>query len=289
MHEITPKIFKATLAIMLVLVPMQSQAKTLANPISISLDNTIIGQGYISDNGSAMIPLRALSEKLKYSISWDKKEQTATITKGNKYIEYTANYHNAKTNDRYIQLSSEPEMKNNTIHIPIDIVDDTLDLQIGYADRTAYLSTSTEPIKLPTVNKQVPIQEIQTLLIGNNYEGFGIGGVSYSRHAMGKDGKPYQISFSQVDLEIQLVTVSLHENNPENLAFAKLILGSLVPTKANEIYNMIVTQDVIPLTLMESDGYQVGVFAKDDSGDLSLIFDGSKDRSYMKIVIENER
>lgn len=280
---------KVALAMMLVLAPVQSQAKAVENLISVSLDNEVIGQGYISDNGSAMIPLRVLSDKLKYGISWDGKEQTATIKKGDKYIEYTVGYHNAKANDGYIQLSSNPEMKNNTIHIPIDIVDDTLGLQIGYANKTAYLSTTSEPIKLPATNKQVPIQEVRTLLLGNSYEASGMGGINYYRYAMGADGKPYQISSTQVDLETQLVIVSLHENSAKNLEFAKLILGSLAPTKANEIYTMITTQDIIPLTLMESDGYQVGILAEDESASLSLIFDASKDKSYMKVIIESQR
>ncbi|MBS5316191.1 MAG: copper amine oxidase N-terminal domain-containing protein [Zhenhengia sp.] len=287
MNKKIQKIMGIALANMLVLTPIPSQASALANPVSISLDQTIIGQGYISDNGSTMIPLRVLSEKLKYNVNWDNVEQTATLKKGDKYIEFTVDYHNAKVNDGYIQLSSKPEMKNNTVYLPLRVVADTLGLQISYANRTAYLSTSGEPIKVPTVNKQVPLEEVPSLLLGNGYKRFGIDNISYNRHAIGEDGKPYQISFAQVVPEKQLVTLSLHENNSENLEMAKLILSSLVPTKANELYNMISTQEIIPLTIIEADGYQIGILAEEDYSSLDLIFDGSQDKTYIKTLINS--
>lgn len=289
MKRIIQKIMNLTLAALLVLAPVQAQARTLAKPVSISLDQVIIGEGYISDNGNAMIPLRLLSEKLNYDVSWDNKEQTATITKGDKFIEFTVDYHNAKSNDGYIQLLSNPEMKNNTVYLPLRVVADTLGLQIGYANRTAYISTSSEPIKLPTANKQVSLQEVSSLLLGNGYERFGADDMSYHRHAIGKDGKPYQISFAQVVPEMQYVSLSLHENNSENLDFVKLLLNSLVPTKANEIYHIISTQDIIPLTVMESDGYQIGILAQESHSSLSLIVDASKDRSHIQTLIDNEK
>ena len=178
-------------------------------------------------------------------------------------------------------------MKNNTVYLPIRVITDTLGLQISYANRTAYLSTSGEPIKVPTVNKQVPLEEVPSLLLGNGYKRFGIDNISYNRHAIGEDGKPYQISFAQVVPEKQLVTLSLHENNSENLEMAKLILSSLVPTKANELYNMISTQEIIPLTIIEADGYQIGILAEEDYSSLDLIFDGSQDKTYIKTLINS--
>ena len=64
MKRLIQKIMNLTLAALLVLTPVQAQARTLAKPVSISLDQVIVGEGYISDNGNAMIPLRLLSEKL---------------------------------------------------------------------------------------------------------------------------------------------------------------------------------------------------------------------------------
>ena len=87
--------------------------------------------------------------------------------------------------------------------------------------------------------------------------------------------------------EKQLVTLSLHENNSENLEMAKLILSSLVPTKANELYNMISTQEIIPLTIIEADGYQIGILAEEDYSSLDLIFDGSQDKTYIKTLINS--
>ncbi|MFQ9696075.1 MAG: hypothetical protein ACLRY5_04530, partial [Zhenhengia sp.] len=84
-----------------------------------------------------------------------------------------------------------------------------------------------------------------------------------------------------------LVTLSLHENNSENLEMAKLILSSLVPTKANELYNMISTQEIIPLTIIEADGYQIGILAEEDYSSLDLIFDGSQDKTYIKTLINS--
>lgn len=287
MNKLIQKITKATLLGMLILAPIQVQAKSLPNPVAVSLDNKIIGQGYISENGSTMLPLRILSETLNYKVEWDNKEQEASISKDGKYIKLTVGYHNAKVNDGYIQLASVPEMKDNTVYVPLRVVSDALGLQVGYVNRTAYISTSNEPIKLPTANKQIPLKEVPSLLISNGYEKFWADDMSYLRRVIGEDGLPYQISFSQVVPEMQLVTLSLHENNSENLAFAKLLLNSLVPTKANEIYNIISTQDIIPLKIIKSDGYQVGILAKEHHSSLELTFDASKDGEYINNLIKD--
>ena len=126
-------------------------------------------------------------------------------------------------------------------------------------------------------------------MLSNGYEGFGPGNMTYLRRAINNEGERYQISLSQVIPDMQLVTLSLHENNPENLAFANLILNSLVPTKATEIYHIISTQSIIPLTIIESDGYQVGLVAKDESSSLSITFDGSKDRKHIKALVIHEQ
>lgn len=288
MKKIIQKIIKVAVVTMLILAPVQSQARTLQNPVAVSLDNIMIGQGYISDSGNTMIPLRILSENLKYNVTWDNKEQTATITKGNQYIEFTVDYQNAKDNNGFIQLQSEPEMKENTVYIPLRVAADTLGLQIGYANRTVYIFTSSEAVKLPTVNKQIPLTEVPSLLLGNGYEKSWSNDTAYLRRIIGKDGEPYQISFSQVVSEMQLVNLYLHENNSENLDFTMLLLNSLVPTKANEIYNIISTQDIIPLTVIESDGYRVAILAKEDYSSLDLTFDGSKDGKHIKDIIERE-
>lgn len=281
----TKKFISAILAAVLVLIPIQSEARTLANQVSVSLDNKTIGQGYISDKGGMMIPLRILSENLKYNVAWDNKEQTVTIKKGDKYIEFTVDYHNAKDNNGYIQLSSRPEMKNNTVYVPLRVVAETLGLQIGYANRTAFIATSNEPIILPTVTKQIALAETPSLLLGNGYEKGN--NISYYRRVVGKDGKTYQISSAQVIEEDELVTLNLHYNISKNLDFAKLLINSLVPTKANEIYNIITTQDTIPFTVINSDGYQVALFAEESNSGLLIVFEASKSGEYIKILRES--
>nr|WP_249168742.1 copper amine oxidase N-terminal domain-containing protein [Alkaliphilus sp. B6464] len=228
-----------------------------------------------------MIPLRILSETLNYKVEWDNEEREATISKDDKYIKLAVGYHNAKVNNSYIQLPSVPEMKDNTVYVPLRVVSDALGLQVGYVNRTAYISTSGEPIKLPTANKQIPLKEVPSLLLSNGYKKFGSDDISYLRHAIGKDGMPYQISFSQVVPEMQLMQLSLHENNSENLDFVKLLLNSLVPTEADEIYTIISTQDIIPLKIIKSDGYQVGILAKENHSSLELTFDASKEGEHI--------
>lgn len=277
------------LVIVLILLPIQSEAKVLTNTVSVSLDNKIIGQGYLSDKGGTMIPLRILSENLKYSVTWDHKEQTATIKKEDKYIKFIVDYHNAKNNEGYIQLSSKPEMRNNAVYVPLKVVAETLGLQIGYANRIAFISTSNKPIILPTAIKQIALSEIPSLLLGNGYERFGGDSISYMRRIIGKDGKPYQISLAQVDEDAKLMILNLHYNNLENLDFTKLLLNSLVPTKANEIYNIITNQDTIPLTVIKSDGYQVALLAKESDSSLTIAFEASEGGKYIKFLRDSAK
>lgn len=259
------------------------QARTLPSPVTVTLDDKVIGSGYISKEGSTMIPLRILSEALKYKISWNNKEQEVIISNEKDTIKLGVGYHNASVNGDWVQLQSLPEMRDNTVYVPLRVVADTMGLGIGYVNRTAYISSSGKPINLPTANKQIPMSEIPTLFLSNGYERFGMAKTDYVRYDRNiyKGAIPLQLSFAQVIPELKLITLSLHENNKENLDFAKLLLKSVVPTKADEIYKVITTQDIIPLQIVESDGYKVGILAKEDHSSLDLTFDGTKNGEYI--------
>lgn len=260
------------------------QATPLPNPVTVTLDDKVIGTGYISKDGSTMIPLRVLSETLKYSVSWDSKEQEAIISNENRYIKLAVGYHSATVNESWIQLSSVPEMINNTVYVPLRVVADTMGLGVGYVNRTAYISSAGNPINLPTANKQIPMSELPSLFLSNGYERFDRANIDYIRYERAEGEKPYQIAFAQVVPDLNLVTLSMNENNKVNLDFTKLLLKSVVPTKADEIYEVITTQSIIPLQVFESDGYKVAIQAKENYSSLDMTIDGTPDGEFIKKI-----
>ncbi|MGL4346274.1 MAG: copper amine oxidase N-terminal domain-containing protein [Cellulosilyticaceae bacterium] len=262
------------------------EAKPLPNPVTVKLDEQVIGSGYISSNGSTMIPLRVLSESLNYQVAWNSKEQEAVISDASSIITLSVGYHNAKVNDRWVQLQSVPEMVGNTVYVPLRVIADTMGLGVGYVNRTAYISSTGEGVVLPTATKQIPMSEVPSLLLSNGYRRFGNGDMNYIRYLTDGEGQgmPRQISFVQVVPELGLMTLSLHENNRENIDFARLFLKSVAPTKADTIYQMITTQDIIPLQVFEADGYKVAIEAEDEGSSLTITCDATKDGEHIENI-----
>lgn len=278
----TKKILGVSALILMGSVQMPTFASVLNTSVNVSLNNTLIGQGYLNEKGNTMIPLRLLSEKLGYNVSWDGQNQVAHISEGDNYIEFTVGYHNAKTNTGSIQLSSNPEMQNNSVYIPLRVAGDALGLEVGYSNKTAYLSTENSTIELPTnIDKQIPFTEVTSLLLGNGYNQHGLHGINFFRREPNEAGEMYQISSAQVIPEEPLLLLNLHYKTETNLEFAKLVLNSLVPGEAANIYNLIETRDDIPLTLFHTDGYHIAVYT--DSG-LYIAIDGSANANHIQIL-----
>lgn len=264
-----------------------TQAGT-SNSVNLSLDGKVIGQGYISTDNDAMVPLRILSQNLKYNVQWDSPSETVIIQKGGTTIEVAVDYHLAKVNGKYIQLQSCPALKGGTTYVPLRFVMEVLGLQVGYANRTAYISTVKGPIVLPA-GKSLSLGEMPTYLLGNGYERFSNNGIDYLKMSYDKNGNRYQSSFSQVIPESQIMTIWFGDNSTESMAFIKDMLNRVVPSGAEEIYKIISTENIIPLHNMELDGKQVVFYAKPNDSALHFVFDASSNKTYIKNVIKHEK
>lgn len=287
MHNLRHNLAKIGLIGLIALSSGSIQAGT-SNSVNLSLEGKVIGQGYISADNNTMVPLRVLSQNLKYDVQWDGPSETVMIKKDGTTIEVVVDYHLAKVNGEYIQLNSCPAVKGGTTYVPLRFVAEVLGLQVGYANRTAYVSTSKESITLPTGNA-LSLEEMPTYLLGNGYERFYADDISYYKMSYDQDGNKYQTSFSQVVPESQFMTISFNDNSAESISFIKDMLNRVVPSGADEIYKIISTEDIIPLHNMELDGKQVVFYAKYDGSPLNFVFDASPDRTYIKNIIKAQK
>ncbi|WP_282939272.1 copper amine oxidase N-terminal domain-containing protein [Paenibacillus sp. RC67] len=112
-------------------------------------------QPYI-ENGSTMVPMRALFEKLGFTVTWEQSTQTASAKKGDLTLTLTINKGTASVNRNQYNLEVSPKIKDGSTFIPLRFVSEA-----AGADVTWNEATRTVNIGFPTAN---PEQQIRKLI-----------------------------------------------------------------------------------------------------------------------------
>lgn len=74
------------------------------------------------ENGSAMIPLRAVSNVLGGFITWNSETQTATVASAGKEIQFTNTYAEYVLNGEHYLANAKAEIKNGNLYVPAEIL-----------------------------------------------------------------------------------------------------------------------------------------------------------------------
>ncbi|WP_232696722.1 stalk domain-containing protein [Brevibacillus daliensis] len=82
------------------------------------------------DKGVIMVPLRTITEKLGYEVTWNQKTKTTEMTKGAQWTTVTVGQDNYNFAKMSIKLGKAPAMKAGTTYVPLDFFEKVLQKQV---------------------------------------------------------------------------------------------------------------------------------------------------------------
>ncbi|WP_195575355.1 phosphodiester glycosidase family protein [Paenibacillus sp. 1001270B_150601_E10] len=100
------------------------------------------------------VPIRYLSEQLKYKVHWDAGQSSILVTQGNTKVELTVGSKKAKINDKPYTLDAVPFSKGGVTYVPIRFVADAMNLALKWDANSSTLVFQGEkgPLQLPVVS-----------------------------------------------------------------------------------------------------------------------------------------
>lgn len=90
----------------------------------------------IIDNGTTLVPIRAVSEMLDADVDWNQEKGIATVVKGDKTIELHTGTTTAYINDEEYELEVSAEVVNNRTLVPLRFVAEALDMEVIWHGET---------------------------------------------------------------------------------------------------------------------------------------------------------
>ncbi|MBE1444030.1 copper amine oxidase N-terminal domain-containing protein [Paenibacillus sp. OAS669] len=136
--------------------PIMANAQDAA-PIQVYLQQDKVNwdqQPYI-ENGNTMVPMRALFEKLGFTVSWDQSTQTATAKKGDLSLTLTINKGTAAVNQNLHNLEVSPKIKDGSTYIPLRFVSEAAGADVSWNG-----DTRTVNISFPKTDTEQTIRKL---------------------------------------------------------------------------------------------------------------------------------
>ncbi len=90
----------------------------------------------IIDNGTTLVPIRAIGEMLEADVKWDQENGIATVIKGDKVIKLHTGTTTAYINDEEYELEVSAEVVNNRTLVPLRFVAESLDMEVIWHGET---------------------------------------------------------------------------------------------------------------------------------------------------------
>lgn len=107
-------------------------AKVTLNGEIVKFDN----QYPIIENGTTLVPIRAVSEMLNANVTWDGENGIATVKRGGKTIELHTGTSDAYINGEHYKLEVSAEVVNNRTLVPLRFVAEALDVGVTWHGET---------------------------------------------------------------------------------------------------------------------------------------------------------
>ncbi|WP_058304451.1 copper amine oxidase N-terminal domain-containing protein [Gorillibacterium timonense] len=177
---------------LLIFIPVLPQADAAGErPIKIIINGT--AQTFDTParlvNGSVLVPMRSIFEKLKATVNWDNANQRVTATKDFTNIQLTIGSKTAHVNNKSVSLSTAPQLLNGSTMVPLRFISEAMDadvkwnssantVTITYSSKweqlpkpkvTAITSVAWSPDGLLTIGTNEGIQQYAS----GNWESFG--------------------------------------------------------------------------------------------------------------------
>lgn len=108
---------------------------------------------FIDENDRTLIPIRAISESLGYSVDYDDKNRVVTITGDNRIIKLTIGDRNLTVNNEVTEMDTAAQIVNDRTYIPVRFVAEALGYEVNYsATITGWTINENGEIVLNTEN-----------------------------------------------------------------------------------------------------------------------------------------
>ncbi len=87
----------------------------------------------IIENGTTLVPLRVIGERLKADVLWNAKTKKITIKKGGNTIEMQIGNKTAKSNSKTFTMNYAPQIINGYTYVPIRAIAECFRADVGFA------------------------------------------------------------------------------------------------------------------------------------------------------------
>ncbi|MGO4886928.1 stalk domain-containing protein [Anaerobacillus sp. MEB173] len=103
-------------------------------PIKVMINNEL--QSYSQSpfilNGTSMVPLRGIFEKLGATVRWNQETKTITATKDGTNITLVVGSNEAKVNDQTINVSVPAQVRTGTTYVPVRFISESLGARVQW-------------------------------------------------------------------------------------------------------------------------------------------------------------
>ena len=135
---------------------MASTGLAAERSIRVLVDDTELqfdAQPYM-ENNRTLVPVRALAEKLGFTVGWDEAEQRVTLTKGDKTIALWIGSTKVMVNGKESTIDVAPTKANNRTYVPVRFVSEQLGTFVGWDDAAYAVKVSSGQGLLTKLNRQ---------------------------------------------------------------------------------------------------------------------------------------
>lgn len=95
---------------------------------------------FVDSNSTIMCPLSIISEKLGYDVTWNGMDKSIILEKNSNTIKLKIDDSNVFLNEKNITLNTKPIIKQNRTFVPIQFLSDSMELIMGWDNKTKVLN-----------------------------------------------------------------------------------------------------------------------------------------------------
>jgi len=132
---LTKRLSLLTLGICLTATTFLYSSVATAAGITVSYNNQAIvfpDQKPIIQNSRTLVPIRPIAEKLGFTVGWNEKSQTVTISKAGNQVELTIAQKTAKRNQQPITLDVPAKIMNKRTVVPLRFIAEALSYEVNW-------------------------------------------------------------------------------------------------------------------------------------------------------------